>query len=482
MAGVFKSADEGVTWRQLAFPSQGRPGVAVVAGPAISVGAGLLFIGALDDGIWLSRDSGTNWTSTGPVTSSFGTGAAYIGYNGTDFVAGYGGWPRGIYRWNGASWDKTDSGYDGNDGQIGLNGRFWVNRWNGGVVSSDDGGRTWQSRLAQASLLTVEGTTVYALDQSSRQLRVSTDNGGTWTDVGSPIAATGSVGRLIRWQGAMFTGVHGSGLWTSAGDLDWQQVSTNSETVIPFVIDSRAYICTDDGLLVLNGAANARTATAVAQVVNGFVVGATVSDGGAGYTNVPVVTITGGNGSGATAKATVINGSVTAITILTPGSGYTETPQIVIAPPPFPPRRAVAAATVVNGFVVSAEISDGGFGYSGTPAVRITGGGGSGATAIAVVENGVVTGVAITNPGSGYTGTPKVSIASPLFSPELKVAVSRVTVTSKVVLGLKYLLESSADLQTWSTVGNPFVAESEELNQEYVVGETGQFFRITQVP
>jgi hypothetical protein len=142
----------------------------------------------------------------------------------------------------------------------------------------------------------------------------------------------------------------------------------------------------------------------------------------------------------------------------------------------------VAAATVVNGFVVSAEISDGGFGYSGTPAVRITGGGGSGATAIAVVENGVVTGVTITNPGSGYTGTPKVSIATPLFSPELKVAVSRVTVTSKVVLGLKYLLESSTDLQTWTTVGAPFVAESEELNQEYVVGETGQFFRITQVP
>jgi DNA-directed RNA polymerase specialized sigma24 family protein len=151
-------------------------------------------------------------------------------------------------------------------------------------------------------------------------------------------------------------------------------------------------------------------------------------------------------------------------------------------PPPFPPRRAVATATLVNGFVVGAEISDGGFGYTAVPAVRITGGGGSGATAVAVVENGVVTAIAITNPGSGYTGTPQVSIASPLFSPELKVAVSRVTVTSKVVLGLKYLPESSADLQTWTAVGAPFVAESEELNQECVVGETGQFFRITQVP
>jgi hypothetical protein len=160
----------------------------------------------------------------------------------------------------------------------------------------------------------------------------------------------------------------------------------------------------------------------------------------------------------------------------------TEVGQLFAVESTDTPRKAVGTAQVVNGFFVGVELTDPGYGYTSAPAVRITGGGGSGATAIAVVENGVVTGVAITNPGSGYTGTPKVSIASPLFSPELKVAVSRVTVTSKVVLGLKYLLESSTDLQTWTTVGAPFVAESEELNQEYVVGETGQFFRITQVP
>lgn len=146
------------------------------------------------------------------------------------------------------------------------------------------------------------------------------------------------------------------------------------------------------------------------------------------------------------------------------------------------PRKALATAQVVNGFVVGVELTDPGYGYTTAPAVRITGGGGSGAAAVATVESGVVTGITITNPGSGYTSTPKVSIASPLFSPELQVAVSRVTVTSKVVLGLKYLLESSSDLQTWAAVGEPFIAEAEELNQEYAVGETGRFFRITQVP
>lgn len=55
-------------------------------------------------------------------------------------------------------------------------------------------------------------------------------------------------------------------------------------------------------------------------------------------------------------------------------------------------------------------------------------------------------------------------------------------VTQNVVLGRKYLLESSKDLTTWSPVGAAFIAESEELVQEFVVEDVGQFFRINQVP
>ena len=47
---------------------------------------------------------------------------------------------------------------------------------------------------------------------------------------------------------------------------------------------------------------NPSIATASAQVVNGFVVGATITSAGNGYTNNPVVTITGGGGSGAIRK------------------------------------------------------------------------------------------------------------------------------------------------------------------------------------
>lgn len=75
------------------------------------------------------------------------------------------------------------------------------------------------------------------------------------------------------------------------------------------------------------------SATATATVVDGFVVAATVTDGGCDYTNAPRVAIVGGGGNGATATAMVSNGVVTGITITDAGTGYTSTPIIYIYSP-----------------------------------------------------------------------------------------------------------------------------------------------------
>jgi hypothetical protein len=77
-------------------------------------------------------------------------------------------------------------------------------------------------------------------------------------------------------------------------------------------------------------------ATATAVLDYGFVVSATVNDGGSGYVSVPGVEITGGGGSGAQATATVSNGAVTSITVTNAGFGYTRPPTIQITPPPVP--------------------------------------------------------------------------------------------------------------------------------------------------
>jgi len=223
-------------------------------------------------------------------------------------------------------------------------------------------------------------------------------------------------------------------------------------------------------------------ASGIAQVVNGFVVGVTVTDEGSGYPNAPVVTFSDGGGSGATATATLLDGRVTAISITNPGRGYTSTPTVHIAPPPLPPRRATATSEVVNGFVVGVMLSDGGQGYDTAPAVLLVGGGGSGATAVATVLNGVVTGVAVTNPGTGYITAPKVRLASPPFSPRLVIGVSKVKVTLSVVLGLRYQLAASSDLVTWTPAGPAFFAEDESLVREFDADAVGRYFRIQTAP
>jgi hypothetical protein len=76
-----------------------------------------------------------------------------------------------------------------------------------------------------------------------------------------------------------------------------------------------------------------QNATGTAIISFGFVVSVQVDNGGYGYTNIPVVRIIGGGGSGAGATAVVSNGVVIGFTITSNGSGYTNAPVVVIDPP-----------------------------------------------------------------------------------------------------------------------------------------------------
>ena len=61
--------------------------------------------------------------------------------------------------------------------------------------------------------------------------------------------------------------------------------------------------------------------------------------------------------------------------------------------------------------VVEVQVADGGSGYSQAPTIRLTGGGGTGASAIAKLgANGTVTSVEVTNTGSGYITAPVLSL------------------------------------------------------------------------
>jgi hypothetical protein len=73
----------------------------------------------------------------------------------------------------------------------------------------------------------------------------------------------------------------------------------------------------------------------------------TLTNGGTGYTSNPVVTISGGGGSGAAANATV-GKVVVSITVTNPGTGYSVAPLVILSGGGG--TGALATATVANGF------------------------------------------------------------------------------------------------------------------------------------
>ena len=179
-------------------------------------------------------------------------------------------------------------------------------------------------------------------------------------------------------------------------------------------------------------------AAATPTVTGGFVVAATVTDGGCGYTNIPQVRFIGGGGSGALAVAVVSNGVVTAINVLDAGSGYTNAPLVVIEPPFIPnpvlgiaPMSFLAFSNLTLGGVYQLQQSVAWY-WSNQPVSftatntlytqMVAGVAGSGdyrlalspvpaqAFATAAVEYGFVIHATITSGGSGYVTSPAITI------------------------------------------------------------------------
>lgn len=84
---------------------------------------------------------------------------------------------------------------------------------------------------------------------------------------------------------------------------------------------------------------------------------AVVTDGGAGYTNVPDVIISGGGGTGAEAAAVVSNlGTISSINITDGGQGFVTAPTITISAPEPVDWDQVSATTLA---IVEGEITSG---------------------------------------------------------------------------------------------------------------------------
>ncbi len=142
-------------------------------------------------------------------------------------------------------------------------------------------------------------------------------------------------------------------------------------------------------------------------LINGPLPGIRLTSPGAGYTEVPIVSITGGGGTGAAATATITPSFVNAVTLTAGGSGYTSAPTVVFSGGGGTGAAAVASFTRVVDAIL---VTNGGSGYTSAPRVNFQGGGGTGAAATATVVGGVVTAITVTSGGSGYTSAPRITL------------------------------------------------------------------------
>lgn len=99
-------------------------------------------------------------------------------------------------------------------------------------------------------------------------------------------------------------------------------------------------------------------AFATAQVLNGSVIGVTITAGGSGYVNPPTVLFVHKTGTNATAVAEVSDtGSVTNIIIMTNGTRYTNAPTVRISAPP------ATASVPTSRRLMRLSVSDAVFGW-----------------------------------------------------------------------------------------------------------------------
>lgn len=208
--------------------------------------------------------------------------------------------------------------------------------------------------------------------------------------------------------------VNGVSIWNYKSE---QTYPFGPVTSIDILNGGKNYDAAVPPILTISGGGG--TGATAEVVVNGSVVDIEVLEGGSGYTSSPLVSIYGSNGVGASATAVITNGSVSRILINTSGSGYTSEPVVTIT---GGGGSGAEAKAVVRGAIQNVNIVSAGSSYTSPPSVTLSSG--EGAAAQAYVSNGRISSIAIISAGSGYTTAPNVIISGDGFGAIAKATIS----------------------------------------------------------
>ena len=213
--------------------------------------------------------------------------------------------------------------------------------------------------------------------------------------------------------------------------------------------------------LQLIGAGTTATATAQLNVVNrGYIRQIVLNDDGSGYTSAPNVAIStapdvaGNINATAVAITTTKSGifSIDRIMLTHAGIGYTEAPLVTITGGGGVGAAATAAFEESNFGIVDVTMSNNGVGYAATPSVTIVGLNTIPAIAEAnLLADGTISDIFIRNAGVGYTTQPSLTISKPSVVPTANPELSGVGNfdMGEVVQGLTSGIE--ARVKSWDT-------------------------------
>jgi len=179
----------------------------------------------------------------------------------------------------------------------------------------------------------------------------------------------GAQGNVTGAKGVAFSGTAMGGAIVSNGSAVNSIIVKNSGS---------GYSYADSLTVAITGGYPSTNATASATI--GMKI--TVTAAGSGYdtANLPIVTISGGGGTGATASATIRNGGIASVEVTNQGTGYNGS-AITVAITKSSGDLTGAATAVATTGVTRVNVGIGGADYKSIPDVTISGGTGTGATA-----------------------------------------------------------------------------------------------------
>ncbi len=201
------------------------------------------------------------------------------------------------------------------------------------------------------------------------------------------------------------------------------------DEVIDTTIDAIDTQISDEGYITsLQLVGYGRTATATANIAQGYVREIFLNNDGSGFTSVPTVAIstspTGQVGDNATAVGVLTTRanvtSIEKILMTNAGAGYTVAPTITISGGGGLGAAATCSIEPSLNGVIRFVVIDGGVGYGTAPAITVGSPSvGAAITAVGIASVGragsdmVVKSIYVDNTGVGYSSAPTVTIANP---------------------------------------------------------------------